>query len=95
MSSDLIAQWKSLITSTANTSDNKTSTPDLKRKREENDIDGKDVKRRANENEGVVKLNASGTVVKNEVKNEVKNDEKPLKQEPIPEPINDYLTIGH
>lgn len=79
LSSDLIAQWKSLVTSSA-TSDDKPSAADLKRKRDEEETDGKDVKRRANENEGVVKLNASGGVVKNEVKSE---DKTPVKQEAV------------
>jgi transcription elongation factor S-II len=79
LSSDLIAQWKSLVTSSASTSDDKPTPPDLKRKREDEEADGKDVKRRANDNDNVVKLNSSGTVVKSEVKTE---DKTPVKSEP-------------
>lgn len=79
LSSDLITQWKSLVTSAANAGDDKPTAPDLKRKREDEETDGKDVKRRANDGDGVVKLNSSGAVVKNEVKTE---DKTPVKSEP-------------
>ena len=83
LSSDLIAQWKSLVTSSATAADDKPSA-DHKRKREDEETDGKDVKRRANESEGVVKLNASGGVVKSEVKAE---DKTPVKNEAAKTPV--------